>query len=129
MFVQRSGQKASEEELRSYLCRLGIYNVRSRRLIEMSKAYIVDPPSENDARPSRAGSRTNQLTNSLRSKSYLSTPISHLPGTGPYALDSYRIFCPSHQNPFCEEWKTVQPTDKELVLYLVSSLVHLDLDS
>jgi len=95
----------------------------------MSKAYIVDPPSENDARPPRAAFRTNQHTKSLRSKSYLSTPISHLPGTGPYALDSYRIFCLSHQNPFCEEWKTVQPTDKELVLYLVSMLVYLKLDS
>ena len=93
----------------------------------MSKVYIVDPPSENDARPSRTAFRTNQPTNLLRSKGhrYLSTPISHLPGTGPYALDSYRIFCTSHQNPYCEEWKTVQPTDKELILYLVSSLVYL----
>lgn len=128
VFVQRSGQKASKEELRNYLYHLGIYNVRSRRLIEMSKAYIVDPPSQNDTRPPRTF-RTNRHTSSLHNKSCLSTPISHLPGTGPYALDSYRIFCPSHQNPFCEEWKTVRPADKELMLYLVSSLVYLKLDS
>ncbi|PBK98429.1 hypothetical protein ARMGADRAFT_1130416, partial [Armillaria gallica] len=27
------------------------------------------------------------------------TPISHLPGTGRYALDSYSIFCTTYENP------------------------------
>lgn len=45
---------------------------------------------------------------------YPPTCISHLPGSGPYALDSYRIFCGAE-----DEWKVVAPADKELVKYLV----------
>jgi len=44
---------------------------------------------------------------------YPPTAISHLPGSGPYALDSYRIFCTDPH-----EWKSVIPSDKELVRYL-----------
>lgn len=87
----------------------------------MSRTYVVDPPSERDVRPSRPASPTKQLSKdrvTQRDGRYPSTPISHLPGTGSYALDSYRIFCPSHSNPSGEEWKAVQPTDKELILYL-----------
>ncbi|KAF7347722.1 Methyl--binding domain-containing protein 4 [Mycena venus] len=46
---------------------------------------------------------------------YPPTPISHLPGAGAYALDSYRIFC---SGPASEEWKDVNPSDKELIRYL-----------
>ena len=63
------------------------------------------------------------LTKRLR---YPATPISHLPGTGSYALDSYRIFCSLHEDPFSEEWKSVTPTDKELVLYLRWRWAHLE---
>jgi hypothetical protein len=45
---------------------------------------------------------------------YPLTPISHLPGSGPYALDSYRIYC---GDP--DAWRTVMPRDKELVRYIV----------
>lgn len=112
---------ADPEELKNHVHCLGTYNVRSHRLIEISKAYISDPPRENDVRPSRPASPIKRcLTDTpRRNERYTPTPISHLPGTGPYALDSYRIFCLSHSNPFCEEWKAVLPTDKELVLYLV----------
>lgn len=91
----------------------------------MSKVYHYDPPVEYDLRPSRpvasATKRSEKgIARSRRlSEKYPPTAISHLPGTGTYALDSYRIFCLSHQGPSCEEWKTVLPTDKELVLYLV----------
>ena len=56
----------------------------------------------------------------MKGKRYPSTPISHFPGIGPYALDSYRIFCDSYNNPASEEWKDVMPTDKELIRFLVS---------
>lgn len=52
----------------------------------------------------------------VRKVRYPPTPVSHVPGCGPYALDSYRIFCGG-----AEEWKRVRPTDKELTKYLVSS--------
>ena len=50
---------------------------------------------------------------------YLQTPASHLPGSGPYALDSYRIFCGA-----ADEWKEVAPNDKELVKFLVRRLLR-----
>ena len=48
---------------------------------------------------------------------YPPTHISHYPGSGKYALDSYRIFCMGK-----EEWKKVCSDDKELRRYLVSGL-------
>jgi methyl-CpG-binding domain protein 4 len=52
---------------------------------------------------------------------YPPTSISHYPGIGRYALDSYRIFCTAS-----EEWKEVMPEDKELIRYLVrTSLSYL----
>ncbi|KIO30089.1 hypothetical protein M407DRAFT_242303 [Tulasnella calospora MUT 4182] len=71
---------------------------------------------------------------------YPPTPISHLPGVGRYALDSYRIFSPTFrgggaprdeqrclQNLLspCDdskdppEWQEVLPEDKELRKYLI----------
>ncbi|KAG9034054.1 hypothetical protein FS837_002292 [Tulasnella sp. UAMH 9824] len=73
---------------------------------------------------------------------YPPTPISHLPGVGRYALDSYRIFSPTlsgggapqdeqaclqnllspnyNSNEAEPEWKKVLPEDKELQKYLVN---------
>ncbi|KAG8945361.1 hypothetical protein FRC04_000896 [Tulasnella sp. 424] len=75
---------------------------------------------------------------------YPPTPISHLPGAGKYALDSYRIFSPmfcgggaprdeqrclqnllltrDETNESTPEWREVLPEDKELRKYLVSLL-------
>jgi hypothetical protein len=47
--------------------------------------------------------------------------IAHLPGMGPYALDSYRIFCRDRLREVEEgepEWKRVLPLDKDLKPYL-----------
>jgi hypothetical protein len=74
--------------------------MRARRLVELSQSYLSDPPSSDHLRLSRGYP--------------LSTPVSHLPGCGPYALDSYRIFCGAP-----DEWKVVRPADKELIRYLV----------
>ncbi|KIJ59078.1 hypothetical protein HYDPIDRAFT_118831 [Hydnomerulius pinastri MD-312] len=51
---------------------------------------------------------------------YPRTPISHFPGVGPYALDSFRIFCRGSLDPDAreDEWKRVMPQDKELISYL-----------
>ncbi|KAG8891766.1 hypothetical protein FRC01_014521 [Tulasnella sp. 417] len=81
---------------------------------------------------------------------YPPTPISHLPGVGRYALDSYRIFSPAlsgggapRDEQHClrnllspcddsseakPEWKEVLPEDKELRKYLVSILNHVVVD-
>jgi methyl-CpG-binding domain protein 4 len=107
---------------------LGLQAIRAKRLIELSAAYLQEPPSHDRHYPSRAYRATHSLSSPPSSpvstppsspskrKRYPPTPISHLPGTGPYALDSYRIFC---ANPDNDAWKEVMPTDKELIKYLV----------
>lgn len=119
--------KADEEELVSTIRHLGTQTIRAKRLIALSRSYIREPPSAYDLRPSkraslsssnRRGSRFFDSSKNTKNISYPATPISHLPGAGPYALDSYRIFCTTHDDPTCEEWKVVMPTDKELIRYL-----------
>ncbi|KAF8216083.1 DNA glycosylase [Mycena galopus ATCC 62051] len=46
--------QASEAELVVLLKPLGTYNIRAKRLIDLSRTYLQDPPSLRDERPSRA---------------------------------------------------------------------------
>ncbi|KAJ7062487.1 DNA glycosylase [Mycena amicta] len=101
--------QAPESTLVELLTPLGTQNRRAERLIALSRTYLVDPPSAYDTRRSRASGPLISPRKRLR---YPATPISHLPGAGAYALDSYRIFCAE------DEWKDVWPSDKELVRYL-----------
>jgi methyl-CpG-binding domain protein 4 len=102
--------------------RLGTQNIRARRLITLSKAYLLDPPCLSDPRPSKPVIYSPCCRPVRSGRTYPPTPISHLPGAGSYALDSYRIFCsPS------EEWKMVMPDDKELIRYLVLTTIHEDI--
>jgi len=97
---------------------LGLQETRSKRMIELSKAYIADRPREDVLHPTKAylvpasGSLAGDLGVIVKEK-YPPTPISHLPGCGPYAFDSYRIFCMPG-----DEWKSVMPADKELIKYM-----------
>ncbi|KAK0198452.1 DNA glycosylase [Armillaria mellea] len=104
--------QASDEELVSLIRPLGTQTIRAKRLIEMSKSYLLDPPSPYDVR------RSKPARSPVKRKKYPPTPISHLPGTGCYALDSYRIFCTTYENPSSQEWKAVVPTDEKLVQYI-----------
>ncbi|KAH7908361.1 DNA glycosylase [Hygrophoropsis aurantiaca] len=111
--------EAPIEKLTLLLKPLGLYNVRARRLKLLSRMYVDDPPQVGVLRsplrggaPSSLASSTPHQTRSKARTRYPPTPISHLPGTGPYALDSYRIFCTE------AEWKQVMPSDKELIRYL-----------
>ncbi|KAJ6575257.1 DNA glycosylase [Mycena capillaripes] len=106
--------QATEPDLVALIRPLGTQNIRAKRLITLSRVYLQDPPSNRDERPSRAVGP--QISSRKREK-YPPTPISHLPGAGAYALDSYRIFC---SGPASQEWKEVNPSDKELIRYLVS---------
>jgi len=100
---------------------LGTQRIRAQRLIDLSRIYMREPPSMYDLRTSRASSSPQRKSRFFKTLNvpYPATPISHLPGAGTYALDSYRIFCTVHDNPISEEWKLVRPTDKELIRYLV----------
>ncbi|KAJ7492488.1 DNA glycosylase [Mycena latifolia] len=104
--------QASEPDLVDLIRPLGTQNVRAKRLISLSRAYLQDPPSHRDERSSRA---VGAPISPRKREKYPPTPISHLPGAGAYALDSYRIFC---SGPRSEEWKEVNPSDKELIKYL-----------
>ena len=92
---------------------------RSQRLVDISQTFLSDPPVSGRCRPSRGYTTGLFLTDegsiNVKKVPYPPTPISHIPGCGPYALDSYRIFCTGD-----DEWKKVRPTDKELTRYLVS---------
>ncbi|KAF8973897.1 DNA glycosylase [Flammula alnicola] len=108
--------QAHKEELVSVIRHLGTQNIRAERLIALSRSYIQEPPSVYD--PALQGPQRFVLPQDEVPVRYPATPISHLPGTGQYALDSYRVFCTVHDDPSSEEWKTVMPTDKELIRYL-----------
>ncbi|KAJ8584224.1 hypothetical protein M405DRAFT_884431 [Rhizopogon salebrosus TDB-379] len=129
--------KADITELVNILRPLGLYNKRTAWLKAMSQHYVDDPPTdicrpsncrlETPARfkikitaPTYTNSRKRPSCSSPSSRRlrkatipYPPTPISHYPGIGRYALDSYRIFCTAGG-----EWKEVMPEDKELIRYL-----------
>ncbi|PPQ98731.1 hypothetical protein CVT26_010031 [Gymnopilus dilepis] len=114
--------QADESELISAIRHLGTQNIRAKRLIALSKSYMQDPPSAYDLRHSskvlNSPRRSSRFFLSTKATQYPPTSISHLPGTGPYALDSYRIFSSECEDPTSEEWKRVLPADKELIRFL-----------
>lgn len=98
-----SWSTADTDVLRKILHPLGLSKKRTRSLIAMSAMYVDVPPSYYIGYKSRCKGK------------YPPTPVSHLPGSGRYALDSYRIFCTGGG-----EWKDVIPQDKELRRYMAS---------
>lgn len=133
--IPRNMIDADNDELVNILRPLGLYNKRAAWLKEISQRYIDDPPTD-ILRPSKCRLEipaklkitTPTYLNPRKRKNhgspkgtrkttiqYPPTPISHYPGVGRYALDSYRIFCTSYES---EEWKQVMPEDKELIRYL-----------
>jgi methyl-CpG-binding domain protein 4 len=85
---------ADPEELRDHIRSLGLQSIRARRLIALSATYAYESAYHDHDQDH--------------------TPISHLPGSGPYALDSYRIYCGGP-----DAWRTVMPRDKELIRFIV----------
>jgi len=110
--------QANPLDVKPFIQPLGLHETRSKRMIELSKQYIADPPRMDVLRPTKAylvpvkPSLMGEPSVIVREK-YPPTPISHLSGCGPYALDSYRIFCMPG-----DEWKSVMPADKELIKYM-----------
>lgn len=96
------------ETLEVLLHHLGLSNMRARRLIALSKMYLEYPPDPRLVYKSK-------VPKDKGTSDYPPTHISHYPGSGKYALDSYRIFCMGKG-----EWKKVCSDDKELRRYLVS---------
>ena len=115
---------ASLSDLTTLLHPIGLHNIRAARCIALGKRWCELPPAADKQY--------------IRKKYHLQSngeepgwEIAHLPGVGPYALDSYRIF---HRDRlrglaknwlgegaaqgFEPEWKRVIPADKELRAYL-----------
>ena len=101
---------ADFETLETLLHHLGLSNIRARRLVDLSEMYMEHPPNPRFVYKSK-------VTKNGTTVEYPPTHVSHYPGSGKYALDSYRIFCMGEG-----EWKKVRSDDKQLRRYLVSVL-------
>lgn len=118
---------ASLQELTTMLQPIGLHNIRAARCIALGQKWCENPPSLGK-RYVRKGYEVQDGDDGAG----LGWEIAHLPGVGPYALDSYRIFhrdefrglatdwlgSSAADENFEPEWKRVVPTDKELRAYL-----------
>lgn len=129
---------ADFSKLVSMIHSLGFQNERAQKCINLAKAWLARPPKK--------GSRYRRLHYPRKmdgkdvgreecigdDDTRVAWEIAHLPGVGPYSLDSWRIFCRDELRglakdwkgngaasaDFVPEWKSVLPQDKELRAYL-----------
>lgn len=127
---------AEQEDLQDMIYHLGLQGQRSKRLISIAKAWVERPaekgvrfrtlhyPSKGDGKaykpPAVVEEDADECAGALE--------IGHIPGCGPYAWDSWRIFCRdvrrgladdyncknAKEGSFEPEWQKVLPLDKEL---------------
>lgn len=124
---------SSEGELALLLTPLGLHNTRAKRLRAFAQTWLEKPPSKHRRYrklhyPELGSGKDVGVTQVLSENDPREGwEIAHLPGMGPYALDSFRIF---HRDMmrglatdwngtdaapgFEPEWKRVNPQDKEL---------------
>ncbi|KAI9151363.1 Methyl-CpG-binding domain protein 4 [Paramyrothecium foliicola] len=129
--------RAAESELANLLRPLGLHNSRARRFVQFAQAWLECPPTQQRRYrklhyPSPGSGKDVAPAEVLDpDDSREGWEIAHLPGVGPYALDSFRIF---HRDilrglatdwegsgaasDFEPEWKRVVPLDKELKAYI-----------
>ncbi|CAO1614183.1 unnamed protein product [Parajaminaea phylloscopi] len=104
--------EADLEELTNMLQPIGLHNIRAKRLKDIGRTWCESPPALGVLHKSRVvlpgGSKRKKakrnadtpVSNEDDSRVvYPPTEISHLPGVGRYALDSFRLFRPSLQCP------------------------------
>lgn len=128
---------ANVDELASTIQPLGLHNQRARKIINLAKAWLSEPPAKGKryrkiGYPKQQDGRDVQANECLDDEDpRVAWEVAHLPGIGPYAIDSWRIFCrdelrglaADHKGTgategFVPEWKFVLPGDKELRAYL-----------
>jgi len=122
---------ANVPELTALLQPIGLHNIRAKRLVALSKAWLEAPPcKERRYRkmhyPERGcGKDVGKNEVLMEGDVREGWEIAHLPGMGAYALDSYRIFHRDELRGILiregvePEWMKVVPGDKDLRLYLV----------
>ena len=129
---------ANISDLAAMIKNLGLQNNRANTLVNLAKMWIQDPPVKGkryrtlnypvpgagrDIRPSEVLDDDDERQGAFE--------IGHLPGCGPYAMDSWRIFCRDRlrglasgyngggaNEAFQPEWTRVVPKDKELRAFL-----------
>jgi methyl-CpG-binding domain protein 4 len=127
---------ADEEVLKELIWHLGLQTQRSRRLIKIANAWVEQPPTvgrrwrtlhyplKGDGKEFKGNEVVEEDADDVEG----ALEIGHIPGCGPYAWDSWRIFCRdvlrgvaedysgkgAIGDDFVPEWKKVLPLDKEL---------------
>lgn len=126
---------ASQVELCSMVQALGLQTQRSKRIIQIATAWAASPPKKGicfvtkdyPTKLDGKGLPHGQAIEANDDACAGLLEIGHLPGCGPYAWDSWRIFCRdilrgkaddynglNAESGFEPEWKRVVPLDKEL---------------
>lgn len=127
---------ADRTELLDMINHLGLQRLRTDRVIAMANAWIADPPQVGRRFRTRHYPAKDDQRQFIKLKVVETDAedcagaleIGHIPGCGPYAWDSWRIFCRdvlrgvaedyngkgSTVEDFQPEWKRVVPKDKEL---------------
>ncbi|KAI9847235.1 MAG: hypothetical protein M1838_000971 [Thelocarpon superellum] len=132
---------ADEQAVAELIRHLGLQNTRARRYVRLAKAWVEDPPIRG-RRHRRLNYPTLGAGRAIKPRGVVpdetedardgAFEIAHLPTAGPYALDSWRIFCRDRlrgvatgwnsedaaTTDFEPEWKRVVPLDKELRAFL-----------
>lgn len=94
----------------TYFNTLGLF-CRAWWLVSLANQLLDDPP----------------LPHAMRSKTYRnagpSSEVAHLTGVGEYASDAWKLFCKKsfyadHSEDVEEEWRTLNPKDKDLRRYV-----------
>lgn len=129
--------KASESDLVELIRPLGLQSIRARRFLSFAQEWVRHPPTKH-RRYRKLHYPVQGCGRDVGPKEVLTEDdpregweVAHLPGIGPYALDSFRIF---HRDMlrglatdwkgtgaplgFEPEWKRVVPLDKELKAYI-----------
>ena len=122
--------RARLSTLTALLQPIGLHRQRAARCIKLGLVWRKNPPNR-EQRYVRKGYAVQNLQE-LEEREKPGWEIAHLPGVGPYALDSFRIFhrdklrgLPKDKETglsgnglFEPEWKRVLPDDKDLRAYL-----------
>jgi len=130
--------KADVEEIAAMIKPFGLQNQKAETMMKFAKTWIADPPSEGKRfrtlhypfKGAGKGLKRSEVVPNDRITDG-AWEIGHLPGCGPLAFDSWRVFCRDVLRglaqdfngkgacpAFTPEWQRVLPTDKELKAFL-----------
>lgn len=126
---------ADQKELCDMIWHLGLQNQRAKRCVAIAKAWLEAPPEKGrrartlhyPAKEDGKELKRNEIVEEDADECAGALEIGHIPGCGPYAMDSWRMFCrdvlrgvaedyngKGAVEGFVPEWQKVLPLDKEL---------------